>query len=156
MFDKLNINNNDAQQISDKINEMFSMIYRKRVPLTQKYEIDEISITYPRGKIDKGNLKYLKHKRKLIGNILLNINKKPFVDIKANIYAFEALWMILTILDDNTRDNLKQKGVFTDVLVAKNMSNKIMFGKYIIKIPKLKKTYIFDVQGYNLAKLNIV
>lgn len=152
-----NISNQNSMEIMEKIGKMFEIAYKKKPHISRRINFNEIHITTPSQRVRKINIKYLKNISKLLSYLFANIDKKPFTDKKANPYAFEVLWIILSILEENNlkRNAMKKKGLFTDVTLIENVGNSIEFGRYVITIPKYKQ-YIFNVKGYNLATLTIV
>lgn len=146
-----NLDDNTTTQIKNNLNKLFQYIYKKNIPKSKRIDINELNIIFPHEKTKKFELKYLKNKKNLLSSILANINKHPFIDNTYNKFAFEILWIILTIL---LNDKLSNRNIFNNVTLINNIGNTIKFGKYIFSIPKYKK-YIFDVKGYNFAKLII-
>jgi hypothetical protein len=150
-----NLSNNDTDMITKNLNELFAFIYKRETKLSRKLDFDILHITYPKQKVYKLDIKYLKNIKKLLSQYFANIEKKPFTDKKYNSYAFEALWILLGILDRAHGYKYRQKELFANITMMQNIGNMMRFGRYIFRIPKYKQ-FIFDVEGYNMAKLTIL
>lgn len=153
-----NISNNSKNKILKNVKELLRQTSGKNAPKTRKIEINKINVKIPgMNKIREVDVTYLKNTKELLSYIFANINRKPFINEKRNIYAFEILWLLLSILDEDTNklEKMRSKDLFTNVTLNKNTINLMQFGKYEFIIPKVYK-YEFDVSGYNLAKLRII
>jgi len=150
-----NLSNNDTEIITKNLNDLFDFVYKKKTSSTKKLEFDMLHITYPNEKVYKLEVKYLKNIKKLLSHFFTNIEKKPFINKKYNVYSFEALWILLGIIDKAHGYKYRQKELFANTTMMKNISYNMKFGKYIFSIPKYKQ-YIFNVEGYNMASLTII
>lgn len=151
-----NLDDKNAANIIEKLNELYRYLYGKKLPI-KKINFDKINIIYPHEKVKKYDIGYLKNKKNILSLIFANINQNPFNKPSYNQYAFEILWIILGVVEEDPTKSKKyrSKNVLVNVTVMNNLLNTIEFGKYIFNIPKYKK-FIFDVKGYNLAKLKIM
>lgn len=120
------------------------------------HKVDEIKLGLPRKRscninIDKDDKIYIP-----LSFILSNLNQKQFTDREENKYAFNALMLILNILEDHEIINSqgKPKKLLSNVKLNNELLNKTQFGKYRIVIPK-KEEFIFTVTGLDLATLKI-
>ena len=130
-----NLSNNDAEMITKNLNELFEFVYKRKTTLSRRLEFDVLHITYPKQKVYKLDIKYLKNIKKLLSQFFANIEKKPFTDKKYNVYAFEALWILLGILDKAHGYKYRHKELFANVTMIQNVGNMMRFGKYIFTIP---------------------
>ncbi len=150
-----NLSNNDASQVMDNLNEMFQYVYKGKAPISRRIDFNELRITYPGQKVKKMDIRYLKNIKKLLSYFFASIERKPFIDRNYNSYAFEALWILLGIINQENGTKYRKKEVFANVTLIQNLANTLKFGKYIFTIPKYKQ-FIFDVKGYNLTQLTII
>ena len=150
-----NLSNTDAELMTKNLNEMFQYVYKSKVPSSKRLNVNELHVIDPKEKVKKLNVQYLKNKKQLLSYFFANIMKKPFINRSFNAYAFEALWLLLGIIDEENGNKYRQKELFANVTLMQNVANTIRFGKYIFTIPKYKQ-FIFDVKGYNMARLTIV
>ncbi len=150
-----NLSNSDAESVMNNLNQMFQYVYKTKASISRRLDFNELHIIYPNQKVKKLDIKYLKNKKKLLSYYFASIDRKPFIDRNYNSYAFEALWMLLSIIDEEHGNKYRKKEVFVDVTLIQNIANTIKFGRYVFTIPKYKQ-FIFEVRGYNLARLTVV
>lgn len=150
-----NISNANADMITKNINDMFEYVYKKKLSKSRRINFDKLNITYPKAKVYILDIKYLKNIKEILSYYFANINKKPFIDRNYNAYAFEALWILLGILDKVHGYKYRHKELFVNVTMIQNVANAMKFGRYVFTIPKYKQ-FIFDVKGLNMARLTIV
>ena len=150
-----NINNKNAEIISKKLNDMLEYVYKKKPSISRHIDFNDLHIIYPKKKVYVLNIKYLKNTKTLLRYYFASIDKKPFTNRSYNIYAFEALWILLGIIDRLHGYKYRNKELFLDVTLLQNIQNTIQFGKYMFNIPKYKQ-FIFDVKGFNLAQLSVI
>ena len=150
-----NLSNSNSHMIMQNINNMLEYVYKRKPSKSRHLNFDKINIIYPKSKVYILDIKYLKNIKKLLNYYFANIEKKPFTSRNYNVYAFEALWILLSILDKSYGHKYRQKELFKDVTLIENIGNTMKFGKYVFTIPKYKQ-YTFDVKGFNMAKLTIV
>lgn len=150
-----NLNNNSSKLITNNLNELFEYVYKKKPSKYRRIDFNVLHITYPKQKVYKLDIKYLKNIKDLLSYFFANIDKKPFINRNYNIYAFEALWLLLGIIDKAHGYKYKKKELFTNIELMNNIGNTMKFGRYIFTIPKYKQ-FIFDVKGINMARLVIV
>jgi ADP-glucose pyrophosphorylase len=144
-----NISNDDAHRINNKLNRLFMHLYKTKP--SSRLNIQELNVIYPRHRVKKLDIKYLKNIKSILDYYFANIDRKPFINPNYNFYAFEILWILLTILNKK----IPQKPLFSNASKIKEVGNNILNGRYVFTIPKYKQ-YIFDVKDYNLAKLKVV
>lgn len=150
-----NLSNNDTQVITLKFNQLLEAIYKKKITSTRRLNFDKLHIIYPNKKVYVMDIKYFKNAQKFLSYFFANIDKKPFIDRNHNIYAFEALWLLLAVIDRIHGFAYKDKELFLTGKQVGNISNTIQFGKYLFTIPKYKQ-FIFNVMGTNMAQLTVV
>ena len=121
------------------------------------YSVDTLNIKIPTNKsfpldIDKDDHVYIP-----LSFVISNLNQPQFTQEAPNDYAFKALQLILSILEDYGRfQNAKRKSkkLLGDVKVFAKMANVMQFGIYRFTIPK-KIQLTFSVKGLDLATLKV-
>ncbi len=151
-----NIDNKNVIRITDNVNELLDHVYKK-APKTKKIIFDELRLKFPGTKTYSLIVKDYKNMRKVFYFLFANIDKKPFTTKEPNKFAFETLWIILDVLEQNPERSAKfrKKELFENINLYSNVANVIKFGRYVFTIPKYKK-FTFDVKGYGLATLSAV
>lgn len=149
-----NISDIELTRTTTVFNNIIDYVYEKRP--VKKINMREMTIRFPNCPTFKIILTKVPNMQKILSLILANIDKTPFTDKEPNIYAFEAIWLLLSILEeDQTRlKYLKMKDIFSNLTINTHIINVIRFGTYIITVPNYRK-YIFNISGYGLATLSI-
>lgn len=150
-----NLSNENTEKVKNNLITMFSEVYSKPPSIHRRININKINIIYPDDKIKKLDITYLKNVKELLSYYFINISKNPFTDKKYNFYAFEALFIILSIIDKTYGSSYREKKAFYDIKLINDYRNTIKFGKYVFNIPGYKQ-YIFNVDGFNSATLVVI
>ena len=119
-----------------------------------KYKADKIKLKLAERKIITLELEETDNIYNPLSFVLSHINNKKFTSKKENKYAFNALLLILAIIEDYKIIELRKSN---SIVSDKKIINKILpllqiDQKYIFTIPN-KIQYSFKVFGYELAKM---
>ena len=151
-----NVSNRYATETFDNLKVLFNYVYKKAPSPKKRVNINKFGIKFPSTKTIYIDINDFKNIRKIFSFLFANIDKKPFIDKNYNRYAFELLWIILEVLEQDPyrTEKFRKKDLFADERLYPNIADLIQFGKYVFTIPKYKR-FTFDVQGFGLAKLTV-
>lgn len=142
-----NVSVDDVRRIKDLINQLYREAYGKSPSQYRKLQLDKLRIILPGRKVYTLDVDEAENIKYLLSSLLANVDKPPFTDTKENIYAFELLWILLTIIATNRvkADKMIRRNAFTNVRIVRDVADSLPRGKYIFRIPKYK-SYNFDVR----------
>ena len=87
-------------------------------------------------------------------HILKTIETNKFKSLKSETKEYDALWLLMDILEQNEIGKIDKTDLFKNVTkYTKNSSSLIQFGRYEFTLPE--KNYVFDIKGYKMANINI-
>jgi len=129
--------------------------YKDCIKKVNRKLINKIIIKIPNSNRITLNLDEFPNIQKTASFLLYNLDVKIFKK-NYNSYAFDILWLLLDIFEQNKEKSkkLNKKDLFTDIVLFSDIIDYIQFGNYIFTIPGEYKV-IFNVKGFNLAKLTL-
>jgi hypothetical protein len=143
----------------NNIVSILNNIYDKKVLVSNnclngkhKYKADKIKIKLPNRKIITLEIEENDNIYNPLSFVMSHINNKKFKDKTKNKYAFNALLLLLAIIEDyRVIESRKTNSIISDKSIIKKILPFIeLDSTYKISIPK-KISYSFKVYGYNMA-----
>lgn len=133
------------------LHEYFNETYEESKK-TDNFE--KIAIKFPNSPHIIIDMSKLEHISLPMTHILNTVESKKFESLNSETKEYDALWLLMDILEQNKIGEIDQSDLFKNVKkYTKNSSSLIQFGRYEFTLPD--KNYVFDIKGYKMGDIYI-